>query len=109
MAEPGAPTKSKKSKYLKDLKRTSIFQLVLFILGMIGSVMNGDPELRWMLHMGFGVVWTDNLVLAVLFGFIYLVTKAWAPKVSGWFGRTAMSMLQWAPIAFAGYLVTFII
>lgn len=109
MNKPNLPNKGPGSKYLKDLKRTSLVQLGLFLLGVLGSLTNGEVQVRWIVNMGFGVVWTDSLILSALFGLVYLVTKSWAPKVSGWFGRTAISMIQWVPIAFVGYVLFFII
>jgi hypothetical protein len=108
MPENKQEKQNKRSDYLKTLKRTSLWQLALFIIGFTNEWRLGvqDVSLGGVLFDAFTVMWTDNFILAAIFGLGYLITKRWAPKVSGWLNRTATSMLNWGVLALGGFALS---
>ncbi len=92
----------------KILKRTSLFQLALFAIGFLNELrLTGTMTSPFVSAVeGFGVVWTDDLVLSAIFGVALLVTFKWFPRVAGWLRRTITSFLYWAALGVAGFAVS---
>jgi hypothetical protein len=98
-------------RVLQSLRRTWIWQAVLFIVGLTTEWRMGSKDIHVLgvLLDAFGVVWTDALVVALVFGLISLVTTKVSPKASTWLYRNAGSMMSWAAVAVLGNIIVFLI
>jgi hypothetical protein len=89
----------------KILKKTSLFQLALFLIGFTNELrLTGSMTSPVVSSIdGFGVVWTDDLVLSAIFAIALLFTVKWSPRVAAWLKRVIRSLLHWAVIGGVGF------